>query len=422
MSTCTTCARKETRSRPLMSDNTCNECTLIKENDECSECALTVCDKVSDTPIIISKESIEVLNRSSEYIVNNIHTQTDNESLAQNDFKDSLLASLYSQVEFLRGEIQERNQVIRSLMSGDREVYRDPHGEGTSVCSENISLPDISSPNVTNETLDLSSDDLRDSITSQQIDDAELVKQNHLKNEIEIIRKEKHEKYLISKKDKLRAHNILDRGITISNNNESPLGNEGFMQSAKQSNGDTETIDDTSKYKINHIYEKPLVNEATWRSGTTLIVGDSLLNGIEESKLRNAKVRVFPGSSIEDLVYHLTPLLRKKPSNVIIHIGTNNCVRDTARDITEKLENLKLFVQDQTQDCKIIFSSLIKRSDNAYAQLTVNSVNEQLKHLGTDIMDNNNINWIHLGRKGHHLTPHGTGKLAMNIIKKLKSL
>ena len=165
-----------------------------------------------------------------------------------------------------------------------------------------------------------------------------------------------------------------------------------------------------------------MVNEATWRSGTTLIVGDSLLNGIEESKLRNAKVRVFPGSSIEDLVYHLTPLLRKKPSNVIIHIGTNNCVRDTARDITEKLENLKLFVQNQTQDCKIIFSSLIKRSDNAYAQLTVNSVNEQLKHLGTDIMDNNNIDWIHLGRKGHHLTPHGTGKLAMNIIKKLKNL
>ena len=28
----------------------------------------------------------------------------------------------------------------------------------------------------------------------------------------------------------------------------------------------------------------------------------------------------------------------------------------------------------------------------------------------------------HLGRKGLHMTPHGTGKLAINIIRKLKGL
>jgi hypothetical protein len=49
-------------------------------------------------------------------------------------------------------------------------------------------------------------------------------------------------------------------------------------------------------------------------------------------------------------------------------------------------------------------------------------VNEKLKNLNTEIMDNSNIDWSHIGRKGLHLTPHGTGKLAVNIIKKLKSL
>ena len=45
----------------------------------------------------------------------------------------------------------------------------------------------------------------------------------------------------MSKNAKLRAHNILDRGITILNdNNEFILGNEGFMQSAKQTNEATE--------------------------------------------------------------------------------------------------------------------------------------------------------------------------------------
>ena len=62
-----------------------------------------------------------------------------------------------------------------------RGVYRDPHGEDTSVCSDNISLSDISSSNVTNDILDLSSGDLRGSFTSQQFDDDELMKQNQLK-------------------------------------------------------------------------------------------------------------------------------------------------------------------------------------------------------------------------------------------------
>ena len=56
------------------------------------------------------------------------------------------------------------------------------------------------------------------------------------------------------------------------------------------------------------------------------------------------------------------------------------------------------------------------------ANMTTNAVNDQLKNLGAEIIDNSNIDWSHLGRKGHHMTPHGTGKLAVNFIKTLKSL
>ena len=49
-------------------------------------------------------------------------------------------------------------------------------------------------------------------------------------------------------------------------------------------------------------------------------------------------------------------------------------------------------------------------------------VNENLLDLNADIVDNSNIVRLHIGRKGHHLTSHGTGKLAVNIIKMLKRL
>ena len=47
---------------------------------------------------------------------------------------------------------------------------------------------------------------------------------------------------------------------------------------------------------------------------------------------------------------------------------------------------------------------------------------EFLKELGIDMIDNNNIGAKHLGKKGLHMTPYGTSRLAMNYIQVLKKL
>ena len=47
--------------------------------------------------------------------------------------------------------------------------------------------------------------------------------------------------------------------------------------------------DENGGVMINNIYKKPLNHEAIWRKGTTLIAGDSMLNGVDETKLRNTK-------------------------------------------------------------------------------------------------------------------------------------
>ena len=46
------------------------------------------------------------------------------------------------------------------------------------------------------------------------------------------------------------------------------------------------------------------------------------------SRDQRTKVRVFPGDSIEDMYYIIGPLLRKKPTTIIVHAGANNCVND----------------------------------------------------------------------------------------------
>ena len=65
---------------------------------------------------------------------------------------------------------------------------------------------------------------------------------------------------------------------------------------------------------------------AAWNKGTTLIVGDSTLSGLKESKMsqkRLIKVRTFPAATIQDMKFFVVPHFKKKPEN-IIHVGTNN--------------------------------------------------------------------------------------------------
>ena len=133
---------------------------------------------------------------------------------------------------------------------------------------------------------------------------------------------------------------------------------------------------------------------------TIVIVGHSTINGVFEDRLRRknhvVKVRNFPGANVEDMWHNLIPLIREKPSHLIIHAGTNDAKKFTLREILDQ-------------------------SDDGKAGLTVSQLTNHLRQLKTDIVDNTNITSQHIGIKGLHLNFSGTTQLAKNfanIIKK----
>ena len=81
--------------------------------------------------------------------------------------------------------------------------------------------------------------------------------------------------------------------------------------------------------------DKSIKNDL-WPIGTT-VVGNSVLNGIVEEKLYGqgclVKVICFLGSTVDDLSHHIIPITRKKPTNMIIHVGTNDAPSSTSREI-----------------------------------------------------------------------------------------
>ena len=76
----------------------------------------------------------------------------------------------------------------------------------------------------------------------------------------------------------------------------------------------------------------------------------------------------------------------------------------------------------QVPDCKVIISTLIVRSDDGKAALTVSQLTNRLRQLKTDVVDNINMNSRHTGIKGLHLNFPGTTQSAKNfenVIKKI---
>ena len=116
------------------------------------------------------------------------------------------------------------------------------------------------------------------------------------------------------------------------------------------------------------------------------------------------------------------PLIRKKPSHLIIRAGMNDAKRFNSREILDQLLNLKKIVNEQVPDCKVIISTPTVRSDDGKAGLTVSQLTNHLRRLKTDIVDNTNITCRHIGIKGQQLNFSGTTQLAKNFANVIKKI
>ena len=107
-------------------------------------------------------------------------------------------------------------------------------------------------------------------------------------------------------------------------------------------------------------------DERVWRKNTTLIVGDSIISGIDQQYLsvkgRITKVRSFPGATINDMYDYIKPLLKKATDNVILHVGTKDAPNSTSRAILDNMLSLKSFIGKTLPQSKVCISKLVKRT------------------------------------------------------------
>ena len=102
-------------------------------------------------------------------------------------------------------------------------------------------------------------------------------------------------------------------------------------------------------------------DERVWRKNTTLIVGDSIISGIDKQYLsvkgRINKVRSFPGATINDMYDCIKPLLKKATDNVILHVGTKDAPNSTSRAILDNMLSLKSFIGKRCLSRKYVYQN-----------------------------------------------------------------
>ena len=303
------------------------------------------------------------------------------------DFKDSLLANLYSTVELLKSELAEKNNIIKSLFrQTEMFILKESKDKNKNVIETRSnqdllfnnsdasinSLDESTSSKISdNNTSIITKDEYIHNSTCLNLNSAtENVIKEKLDNDIISIRRDKHAKY-----------NELNCRKTQADHNNT-----------------------THK----------------WPKNTLLIISDSIMNQIDEKRLSkrgiNVKLRAFSGSTVNDMHDYVKPLLKKEPDYILMHVGSNDTPFKSADIIFNEILVLRDYIQETLPNVKIIISEPIMRMDNRKANTVINLLVKMLQNSDVSLLVNTNINETHLGRKGLHLNGRGNGRLALNIM------
>ena len=89
-------------------------------------------------------------------------------------------------------------------------------------------------------------------------------------------------------------------------------------------------------------------DKVPWPTGTVLVLSDSTLNGVQEELMGpRFKVRSYSGSIIRDFYHNAIPLLEKLPTYVILMAGTNDVVTKHSEVILVEILKLKSFIENE---------------------------------------------------------------------------
>ena len=117
------------------------------------------------------------------------------------------------------------------------------------------------------------------------------------------------------------------------------------------------------------------------------------------SRDKCAKVNSFLEANIEDMEDFLTSIIRRKPDEIILHVGTNNLQNDSPGMIVNNILKLAQKIDNHGRHSAI--SLITFRNDDLWGKAKV--VNSILPSESSDVIEHTNITGSHMDQTNLHL-------------------
>ena len=344
---------------------------------------------------------------------------------------------LRDEIIFLRGELKQKNLIINKLMDNSTAtpVKKLPTTNLQSCCSPQkvMNLNDSNMEN--NQSSGLENDIL---FTTHVRDDS-CFRYTLGSTEVSSLTSEQTSSTPLTSSPPAREIPSLDTDIdTIDNENEISakryawekhstgvasriLNKMGYKGKGlgKTENGITEALTNENLAKIN-----TAKIDTKRRRKLLYILSSSMLNQMDGGRLSNNRVEVrvqcHGGCTIRCLYSHLPNVIASKPDHILLHIGSNDCTSKTSDEVLKELKSLLNHLKLLLPYTIVTLSLPLIRSDNPTAAAIQKNLNVKMRKLPYPFLDNHNISYDHLGKKGLHLNDHGTRIMAKNIISLVK--
>ena len=105
------------------------------------------------------------------------------------------------------------------------------------------------------------------------------------------------------------------------------------------------------------------------------LLGDSVVNRFHANGISKAMGENAVAKSFSDVTAENT---KRKPFNVIIHVGTNNLKTDEAQVIVNEVKDICELVKDNSPETNITVSEIITREDHQLIKTKIKEVNNGL--------------------------------------------
>ena len=164
------------------------------------------------------------------------------------------------------------------------------------------------------------------------------------------------------------------------------------------------------------IRKKKVENHRKIKKETVLIVGDTMLKDIEESKLsktRHKRVQPIPGGKTDDIKENLNDLLHEELQKVIVHVTIDNAMTDTPKEIFKKLISIKHQIESIMLKCGATTSNLIMRTDESKASKIIDEV--------INFVESSNIKGNQLGKHSIHWNNQDCKMFARNLLNAIRN-